>query len=216
MRKDAARNRELLIDAAREVFASRGIEASLDEIAKHAGLGVGTAYRHFYNKHELVAACAQQALDRVVEIAEQALRVEDPWQAIGGFFEGVLRLQAESRGLREVFLGDYDPDEVGQPRERLVAALSLLLARGQRAGVVREDAEPSDLGFLVLMLCSVTDVAGSIAPDMWQRYLPMVLDGLRPGGADFGGRALSAEEMADAIAAHKKELIRATHIPRPE
>lgn len=210
MRKDAARNRELLIDAAREVFASRGIEASLDEIAKHAGLGVGTAYRHFCNKHEVVAACAQQALDRVVEIAEQALQAEDPWQGIGSFFEGVLRLQAENRGLREVFLGEYDPEEVGQPRERMQAALSQLLVRGQQTGAVRADAEPSDLGFLVLMLCSATDVAGTIAPDVWQRYLPMVLAGLRPGGADFGGRALSAEEMADALTAHKKQLLRAT------
>jgi len=211
MRKDAVRNRELLIDAAREVFASRGIEASLDEIAKHAGVGVGTAYRHFSNKHELVAACAQQALDRVVEIAERALDAGDAWQGIVAFFEGVLRLQAENRGLREVFLGDYDPDEVSLPRERLVAALGQLLSRGQQAGLVRMDAELTDLSFLVLMLCSVTDVAGALAPDMWQRYLPMVLDGLRPGGAEFGGRALAPDEMEAAITAHKKELVRVSH-----
>jgi len=210
MRKDAVRNRELLIDAAREVFASRGIEASLDEIAKHAGVGVGTAYRHFCNKHELVAACAHQALDRVVQIAEQALETGDVWQGIVAFFEGVLSLQAENRGLRELFLGDYDPDEVSLPRERLIAALGELLGRGQQAGQVRADAELTDLSFLMLMLCSVTDVAGALAPGMWQRYLPMVLDGLRPGGAEFGGRALAPAEMEAAITAHKKELIRAT------
>ena len=117
MRKDAARNRGLLIDAAREVFAQRGLEASLDDVAHRAGLGVGTAYRHFANKYELAGAILQHAVDEIVAHAEHALTVEDPWQALVGVnlwaltvtiivenFTGaigtVINLAARLRGLR--------------------------------------------------------------------------------------------------------------------
>src|SRR5487761_263657 len=78
LRKDAARNRELLIAAARDVFAQRGIEASLDDVARRAGLGVGTAYRHFANKYELLTALMAQTIDEIVEQAEYAATLEDP------------------------------------------------------------------------------------------------------------------------------------------
>src|ERR1700761_5574319 len=87
LRKDAARNRELLIEAAREVFARRGLEASLDDVAHHAGLGVGTAYRHFANKYELATALMQQTIDTIVASAEQALQADDPWVGLTDFLE---------------------------------------------------------------------------------------------------------------------------------
>src|ERR1700761_7454808 len=79
MRRDAARNRELPIAAAREVFAQRGLEASLDDVARHAGLGVGTAYRHFANKRELATALIDDAIDSIVALAEHAVAIEDAW-----------------------------------------------------------------------------------------------------------------------------------------
>src|SRR5438309_11778366 len=90
LRKDAARNRTLLIDAAREVFARRGTEASLDDVAKHAGLGVGTAYRHFANKHELLKALMSHTIDQVIDAAETAASTKDPWQALVAFLEAML------------------------------------------------------------------------------------------------------------------------------
>src|ERR1700742_4129660 len=94
LRKDAARNRELLIQAAREVFAERGLEASLDDIAHRAGLGVGTAYRHFANKYELAMAIFAQAIDDIVGLVDHALTLDDPWEGIVGFLAGAAEAQA--------------------------------------------------------------------------------------------------------------------------
>src|SRR4051812_42378530 len=107
-RKDALRNRELLIVAAREVFAERGLDASLDDVARRAGVGVGTAYRHFANKHELVAAIFQQAIVEIAALAQTALAAQDPWDGLVQFLEGTLDAQTVNRGLREVLMGVHD------------------------------------------------------------------------------------------------------------
>lgn len=208
LRKDAARNRELLIAAAREVFATRGSEASLDDIARHAHLGVGTAYRHFSNKHELIAAIVDQELERFVGFAETARASEDAWAGLVGFFEAMLEVQRTNQGLREVLTG-ATADLGDDVERRVMSPLEALLRRAQQAGQVREDAEPSDIGFVILMLCTVSDVASTTAPDLWRRYLPIVLDGLRPGRPAFGAPALAPEQMREAIRQHKQTYARA-------
>jgi AcrR family transcriptional regulator len=204
MRKDAARNRELLIEAAREVFARRGLEASLDDVAHHAGLGVGTAYRHFANKYELASALMQQTIDKIVASAEQAVLVEDPWQGLVDFLESALVVQAADRGLREVLMGVHDPEKMEQVHDRIAGPLNELMRRAQRAGVVRADADPTDLGFVIGMLCSVADMAGEDSPDLWRRYLSLCLDGLRPSTSPLGVAALSEAEFRTAMAKHKQ------------
>src|SRR6187431_2289167 len=87
VRKDVARNRALLLEAARVVFAERGLDATLDDIAKEAGVGVGTAYRHFANKQEIAAEVLAASSGDMVTDAESALLIEDPWLAIVTFFE---------------------------------------------------------------------------------------------------------------------------------
>jgi AcrR family transcriptional regulator len=207
MRKDAARNRELLVDAAREVFAARGREASLDEIAHHAGLGVGTAYRHFANKHEIIAAIIEQELEHVAGFAEAAAQADDPWEGLVGFFKAILEVQSTNQGLRETLIG-YNTGSERELDNRLTRPINDLLTRAKAAGQVREDAEESDIGFVILMLCTVSNVAGDSAPNLWQRYLPMVLDGLRPGGSEFGAPAIPAAELAAAIQQRKTALSR--------
>jgi AcrR family transcriptional regulator len=203
LRKDAARNRELLIEAAREVFARRGLEASLDDVAHHAGLGVGTAYRHFANKYELATALMQQAIDRVVSSAEQALLVEDPWQGLVSFLEATLAVQSADRGLREVLMGVHDPAKMEQIHDRLAGPTAELISRAQRAGAIRADADTTDLGFIVGMVCTVADMAGDSSPELWRRYLTLCLDGLRPGGTPFPTKALSERQYRAALAVHK-------------
>src|SRR3954451_15728355 len=87
MRKDAARNRALLVQAGREVFAERGLDASLDDVAQRAGLGVGTAYRHFANKHELAQAIFTEAIDELIAEAKAAAAMPDAWAGIVRFIE---------------------------------------------------------------------------------------------------------------------------------
>jgi AcrR family transcriptional regulator len=205
-RKDAARNRELLIDAAREVFARRGIEASLDDVARHAGVGVGTAYRHFANKYELLTAIMAQSIDDFVAAIESTLEIDDPWAGIVAFFEAGLTLQTRDRGLREVLFGVHDAETMTQVQDRLMGPIGTLLRRAKKAGVVRKDLETSDLGMIVTMICAIADIAGDTHPDVWRRYLDLCLDGLKPGDARFSVPALSDAEFRDAMITHKQTL----------
>jgi AcrR family transcriptional regulator len=210
LRKDAARNRALLVLAAREVFAERGLEASLDDVAKHAGLGVGTAYRHFANKHELARAIFAEAIDDIISLADLAATMDDPWDGIVGFLEGAAEAQSADRGLREVLMGVYDSDEMDKVHDRLSPRLTELVERAKRAGAIRPDVEATDIGMVVMMLCTVADVAADVAPGLWRRYLPMMLDGLRAGSGVPVPSVPPIDDQAlrTAMATHKQRLAR--------
>jgi AcrR family transcriptional regulator len=209
LRKDAARNRAALVQAAREVFAERGLEASLDDIAHHAGLGVGTAYRHFANKYDLARAIFAEAVDDVVALADLAVTLDDPWDGIVRFLEGTAEAQTADRGLREVLMGVHDAQQMEQVHERLSGPLRELVDRAKRAGSIREDVEATDIGIVVLMLCTVADVTAEAAPDLWRRYLPMLLEGLRPGGVPTPSVPPVPEDvLRKAMTTHKQRMLR--------
>jgi AcrR family transcriptional regulator len=180
-RKDAIRNRAALIQAAREVFAERGFEASMDDIAEHAGLGVGTAYRHFANKYHLADAIFDEAVDAFVNAAQDVLRDEDPWQALVGLVERTLEAQTGNRAMREILLGHNQDDP--EHHRTMVATFVQPFERAKAAGAIRADAEVSDVDAIVFMLCTIADATASCSPRLWRRYLPTLLAGLRPDGA---------------------------------
>jgi AcrR family transcriptional regulator len=205
-RKDAARNHALLLAAARVVFAERGLDASLDDIARQAGLGVGTAYRHFANKQEVAAALFTQAIEQVVTVAQQAVLIEDPWEGLTFFFESVVAHQADDRGLRQVMIGTYVLDELKRIREQLTAPIEQLFQRAKDDGTLRADADPTDTGIIFSMLGAVCDMsAAGAAPQLWRRYLAIMLDGLRASGAaaPLPVRALTEAEFDVVMAATK-------------
>lgn len=205
MRKDAARNRALLVAAGREVFAERGLDASLDDVAHHAGLGVGTAYRHFANKLELAKAIFAEAIDEFVTLAEQASEMDSAWDGIVAFLSGAAEVQTVDRGLREVLMGVHDPELMEQTNDRLMVPLDNLVARAKVAGEVRADIEATDIGLVVMMLCTVADVTADAVPDLWRRYLPMLTNGLRPG-TEVDVPPISDELLRKALATHKQRL----------
>lgn len=205
LRKDALRNRALLIDAAREVFAERGLEASLDDVAHRAGLGVGTAYRHFANKYELAEAIFAEAVDQVIALAEHAAESADAWAGIVTFLEGTAEMQTADRGLREVLMGVHDPDRMEQINDRLSPPMHRMIERAKQAEQVRPDVDVTDLGIVVLMLCTVADVTGDAAPDLWRRYLPMLLDGLRTG-SELPVPPVPEDVLRKAMDSHKRRL----------
>ncbi len=200
-RKDALRNRQLLIQSAREVFAVRGLEASMDDVAHHAGLGVGTAYRHFANKHELASAIFENAVDEIVELAEQALAMPDPWDGLVTFLEATLDAQTLNRALREILARDLR----GRPRSAQRADHRAVRAAGRaregRRRAPRPDAEPSDISLIVVMLCTLADASSEQSPYLWRRYLPMLLAGLRDGAAPMPVPALTPEQLREALTA---------------
>ena len=209
-RKDAVRNRELLLEAARVVFAERGLDASLDDVARQAGVGVGTAYRHFANKHELAAAIFDQEVEEIAALAEASAQAEDPWQGLVDFLEQTLTAQTVNRGLREVLMGVHDATQEEEIHGRLSAPIIQIMTRAQEAGAVRQDADATDLGMVIIMLCVVADVAGDADPQLWRRYLPILLAGLRPGGPDLPVAPLPDDVMRKAMSSHKQRLARVT------
>lgn len=185
LRADAARNRERILAAARGVFAERGLEATLDEVAHHAGLGVGTVYRRFPSKDDLVEALFEQAINDVVQLAEEAAGMADSWQGIVSFLERATEMQAENLGLRDVILhASHGRDRVSFARAKIIPAVTRLVERALDDGVLRKDFLPTDIPMIELMLSSVASYTSSVAPDMWRRYLGIVLDGLRAERAD--------------------------------
>lgn len=179
LRADAARNRERILVAAREVFAERGLDATLDDIARHACLGVGTVYRRFPGKEALVEALFVQALDKMVDLAEEAAGMEDPWESLVWFLERATEMQSEDLGLRDVVLhSGYGRDQVAAARERIIPAVYRLVERAQASGQLRSDFVPTDVPIIELMVSSVADYTSTLSPDLWRRYLSIVLDGL--------------------------------------
>jgi AcrR family transcriptional regulator len=224
LRADAARNRQKLIDAAAEVFAARGLDATLDDIARHAGVNVATAYRHFANKHELAREFLRQCVDRAVAIAEEAAAVPDPWAGLTLFLEQTLELIASNRALVDVLKRAYGAEHFAELLARTTAALELLLARARAAGVVRADVAATDFAPILEMLSAVTDLAEPDVPGcglastgargLPHRYIGLVLAGLRPSPDPLPGQP-PTEERLHQVAAAAKGLRRTRGTPRP-
>jgi AcrR family transcriptional regulator len=182
LRKDAERNRRRILDAAREVFAERGLDAGLDQIARHAGLGVGTVYRRFPEKEQLIDALFEERVGAIAALAEEAAGHEDPWEGLVFFFERSLAEQAADRGLKQLVLsGARGCVHVSEGRRRIAPPLHALVARAHEAGVLREDVAVQDIPMISLMLGGLMDASRGSAPDLWRRYLELFLDSLRPG-----------------------------------
>jgi len=196
LRRDAELNRQRLIAAAQEVFRERGLSATLDDVARHAGVGVATAYRRFANKDELIDALFNDMIDRAVDVVAEAAANPDAWQGLTSSLEKVCELQAFDRGLREVMLGtDRKPQRQAQVAQRLKPPVDLLVARAKEQGALRPDAEPWDLPMIQLMVAAVNDQSGH--PELWRRYLWLILDGLRtqPGTARLPAVPLDPEML---------------------
>jgi AcrR family transcriptional regulator len=181
LRKDAERNRQRVLDAAREVFAERGLGVSLDDIAKHAGVGVGTVYRRFPDKEQLIDALFEDRVGEILNAASESLEMKDPWQAVARFLERALELQVEDRALKELLLSTSEAHaRIDRARERIEPVVVSLLERAQRAGVLRADLAVSDLMLLQHAIGEVADYSRDAAPEAWRRTLVIVLDGMRP------------------------------------
>lgn len=181
LRADAERNRLRLIAVAEDVFAERGLKVTLDDISRRAGVGVGTAYRRFADIEELVDAVFDEQVKQMVSVAEDALDHEDPWEGLVYLLHTTVRKFDDNRGLRDVVLNRaHGRNRVAAMRERLTPVVAAAIARAQQAGALREDIEVTDVPLIQLMLGAVSQQGGQSAPELWTRYLTLILDGLRP------------------------------------
>jgi AcrR family transcriptional regulator len=180
LRRDAERNRQRILAAARELFAERGLDATLDDIARHAGLGVGTVYRRFPSREHLVEVLFEEKIDELAAHADDAMRQPDSWQALVDFLTRTAEATSANRGLQEVLVSStYGHDRTAGARERLTPTVSRLLARAQADGHLRPDFEPGDLVIVHVMMGAVAEYSQHVQPRLWRRYLALLLDGLR-------------------------------------
>jgi AcrR family transcriptional regulator len=179
LRADAERNRRRILEAARDLFATRGLDVTLNDIAHHAGVGVGTVYRRFPDKKQLIDDLFEESLAAMVGFMNEALADPDPWHGMTGFLENALEMQASNRGLKDLITGMPDGlERVALVRSRLMPLGSELARRAHEAGQLREDIEPQDLPLIQLMLVTIMDAAREVDPDVWRRYLQIVLRGM--------------------------------------
>ena len=206
LRADAERNRQRLIAAAKDLFATRGLDVTLDDIARHAGVGTGTAYRRFPNKDALIDALMVDRIGELAQIARDCLEVPDPWRALTGYFERALALQAADRGLKEVlFSSGRGRERSNQARQQIAPVVTKLVRRAVEAGAVRSDFAVSDVPLINFMLNTVVDFGRDIEPDLYKRYLAIVFDGMRPRDdlEPLPVNALGVHEFQDAMARWK-------------
>ena len=204
LRADAERNRQRLLAAAKELFASRGLDVTLDDIARHAGVGTGTAYRRFPNKDALIEALMVQRIQEIAAIAGECLQEPDPWRGFAGFFERALALMASDRGLAEVLFSPGRGNErTAHARQAIGPVVTKLVRRAVVAGVVRPDLATTDVPLLNFMLKTVVDISRDVEPELYRRYLAIILDGLkaREGAEPLPVDALAMREFQHVMAA---------------
>ncbi|MFI5571155.1 TetR/AcrR family transcriptional regulator [Streptomyces sp. NPDC051740] len=157
VRADARRNRERVLVAARAVFAEHGIDAPMATVARRAGVGVATLYRHFPTRDALVRGAFAQQMETCARALTEALAVPDPWQGFQRLVETVCALQREERGFPAAFLAAF-PESTSphaQYRQRAERDLTTLVRRAQASGALRADFHPSDLVVVLLAHCAL-------------------------------------------------------------
>jgi AcrR family transcriptional regulator len=179
LRADAQRNRERLLDTAVRAFSHDGPDVTLDAIAKDAGVGIGTLYRHFPTREALVEAAYRSELARLCDAVADLLQTMPPDEAARTWMDRFVDYMTTKRGmaeaLRAVIASGGNP--YSESRDRLVAAITTLLRAGAAAGTVRSDIEPGDV---LASLSGVSLAAGEPAQrDQARRLLDLLMDGLR-------------------------------------
>jgi AcrR family transcriptional regulator len=182
LRRDAERNRQRILDAARELVAEVGLDVSHDDIARAAEVGVGTVYRRFPDKQELIDELFDERVDQIIALAEAARALDDPWQGLYAFVAGNLELQAGDQGLKELMLGNSRAGELAQRAQRRIGpAVRELVERAHASGQLRPDVGVEDFPLIQMMVGAVMEDARHIDPNLWRRALALVLDGYRAG-----------------------------------
>lgn len=203
LRADAARNRALILDTARRLFAERGIGVTLNDIAHEAGVGVGTVYRRFADKDAVIEALHTAKFERLTVLAEAASRHESPREALREYLTTAIELRAEDRALTAVILRHH-PDSEAVDRERIAldAQMTALVDRAAEAGAVRPGFTARDVPILVLMVGSIADRTRDCDPDAWRRYAQLLVDAVCPPleTHPLCGRPLDRDTLARAMA----------------
>ncbi|HWI70469.1 MAG TPA: TetR family transcriptional regulator [Baekduia sp.] len=178
-RADALRNRERVVEAAAELFAQKGLEAGIPEIAAIAGVGKATVYRSFPSKEHLVAAVACLRLEWITELTTHALTLDDPGHAFEELIVTIAERQADDGAVAVSLAADIHLPELDAARATMTATFETLIDRGRAAGALRADATADDVRVLFSGMSQVLRAAGERDPAAWRRYGRLVAGALR-------------------------------------
>jgi AcrR family transcriptional regulator len=179
LRADARRNRDAIIAAAKKLFADEGLDAQMPDVAKAAKVGVGTVYRHFPTKEDLIPPLAGERFERLAEKAREGIEAEDPWEGLCDFLRFSAQIQADDRGLCEVMGSRPEVMEGAAYGVGLDQLCEELVRRAQRSGELRKDLDWQDIPMIACSLGRITSAEQGPAVGRWPRLVEIVIDGLR-------------------------------------
>lgn len=203
LRRDAERNRGQIVTAAREVFAARGLDAPLEDVARRAGVGIATLYRRFPTRQALIEAVFSTRLEQMVQAAEEAIAMENGWEGFSTYILRLCALQAEDCGVRDVLRMTF-PTAKGleETRARGYALTAQLIARAKEQGSLRDDFSPEDLVYLLIANGAFVAATSRIRPTAWKRYVALFLESCRAERAHpLPEPPLSGDQMFQAMLA---------------
>ena len=215
LRSDARRNRELLLGAARTVIVERGADAPLEEIARRAGVGIGTLYRHFPDRADLIDALAA---DRVAALADQAESLLDAPRALDGLvtvLEQAVASQETDLALRDALVESRETSQLDEARLRWRAAARALVDRARSEGDLRDDIGYADVVVAVWGLGRIVEATARSVPEAWRRHLAIVLTGLGARDVALPGAPLADAELDAAARALHDRHRRRQRVPLP-
>ncbi|MEA2422607.1 MAG: hypothetical protein QOF55_1706 [Thermoleophilaceae bacterium] len=183
LRADAERNRRRILEAAAAAFSEGGLDVGVAEIARRAGVGAGTLFRRFPTKEDLILAIVEERTLELIAAGREALAEEDAAAALRQFMFAGVEMHVRDQGFFDAVVSRINKeDRLRELRDEMVDIAAELLRRGQSAGTVRDDVEAPDLPLLMCAAAGAAAPMHGALPDLWRRYVGVILDGLRPGG----------------------------------
>lgn len=200
LRRDAVRNRERIIEAARDLIATRGMGVGLNEIARHAGVGVGTVYRRFPERDALLDAALAEPIEQMHRVVGEAEVAERGWDGLESFLTSAAELLAANLALREIALSPGHDTAIDLVRSDFAEVAERLRSRAASEGDLRPDVSSGDLLLVLWMVTELAVHAHGTQPDLYRRYLRVLLDGMRNGPDRAPLEPALVEEEAARIA----------------
>jgi AcrR family transcriptional regulator len=201
LRRDAREHRDMLIAAAQREFAAQGVDASLEKIARDAGVAIGTLYRHFPTRLDLLMAALRPRLQEFLDGAAKALQIDDPWEGFVCYLENLFAVQAGDRGFNDFlsrrFPGNADTEHI---HDVMCQQIETVLTRAQEAGGARPDITQADIVNLIWSNGRIIDATSAKAPTAWRRQLYLMLDAYRADRAhSIPEPPMTDEQLYDAM-----------------